>query len=158
MLRIIVVMLLAMLSAQASYAGDRDVATTSFLDGNWDGTLTDVAPMPGEAPDFRVRLHIQGQAAEVFVLQKDGQWKEYKPGKFRAFQNNFSAIVFASDSSRGTCWDETLSYALALDAANQLLAKFSRVVSNARCMTANSKSFGVQSAGVFTQQATATVR
>jgi hypothetical protein len=147
-------MILAAASMQLASAADAETAAPHFLDGSWEGMLN-WAPPPTEpnAPaGMKVRLHIQGKKAQVFMLTKDGVWEETKPGKFNAVQYNFNAVIFATDSSQGDCWDETWSFATALDNANRLITRFSRVVSNVRCMKPDYESFGAQAAGLMTQQ------
>lgn len=139
---------------QLASAADAERAAPHFLDGTWEGMLT-WAPPPTKQDlpaGIKVRLHLHGEKAEVFMLDKDGLWKETKPGQFKAFQYNFNAVIFATDSSQRDCWDETWSFATALDNANQLITRFSRVVSNVRCMKLEHESFGAQAAGLMTQQ------
>lgn len=139
---------------QLASAADAETATPHFLDGNWEGTLN-WAPPPkehNEPAGMKVRLHLYGGKAEVFTLGEDRRWKEIKPGKFKAVQYNFDAVIFAIDSSQGDCWDETWSFATALDNSNRLITRFSRVVSNVRCMKPDYESFGAQAAGLMTQQ------
>lgn len=139
---------------QLASAAEVEAASPVFLDGTWEGMLN-WAPPPTEqkAPaGMKVRLHVQGKKAQVFVLSKDAQWEEAKPGKFNAVQHNFNAVIFANDSHPGDCWDETWSFATALDNANQLVTRFSRVVSNVRCMMPDAESFGFQAAGLLKQQ------
>jgi hypothetical protein len=149
-------MLLAAASVQIASAAAADTAMTSFLDGEWEGSLDVIDPRPDDAePATKLRLHVHGKTAEVFVLDKDDHWIEAKKGKFNAFQHNFNAVIFASDSQPGACWDETWSFALTLDNANQLVTKFSRVVSNIRCLKPDAKSFGSQATGLLKQRGAA---
>lgn len=134
---------------------DGEAVATALLDGRWEGALTDVARTTGPLLDHRFRVDIAGKRAQVFFVEKDGKWEEWKPGRFRVFQHNFNAVIFASDSSAGDCWDETMSFAVALDGANQLLTQYSRVVSNVRCLSAKAKTFGVQATGTLRSQSVA---
>jgi hypothetical protein len=148
-------MILAAASMQLASAADAETAAPHFLDGSWEGMLN-WAPSPTQPnppAGMKVRLHLHGEKAEVFVLGEDGLWEETKPGQFKAFQYNFNAVIFATDSSQGgDCWDETWSFATAMDNANRLITRFSRVVSNVRCMKPAADSFGAQAAGLMTQQ------
>ena len=155
MLKKAIVAALAMSCLLGPGAFGAEPAATTFLNGDWEGTITEVPPQAERKGDFKIRLRIEGERAQVWLLGESGQWEDIKPGKFKAFQHNFNAVVFANDSWRGDCWDETWTYALALDGANQLLAKYSRVVSNVRCMKATAETFGRQASGMLIPQTTA---
>ena len=131
---------------------DGEAASTALLDGRWEGTLTTVSRTTTPPADLRFRIQIAGRKAQVFFAEKDGQWEEWKPGQFVALQNNFTAVIFASDSAHLDCWDESFTFAVALDGANQLLTQHSRVVSNVRCMSAKATTFGEQSTGTLRAQ------
>lgn len=139
-------MIFAAAALHAAAAAEVPPPSTSFLDGVWEGELN------GDLKSTAMRLHIQGNTAQVYMREANDRWEEVKPGNFRAMQHNFSAVVFASDSSAGRCWDETWSFAVALDNANQLLTRYSRVVSNVRCMQPQAETFGSQAAGLLKQQ------
>jgi hypothetical protein len=141
-------MLLAAAAMQLAFAAETEPASTSFLDGKWEGELKRT-----NDPPTLTRLYIQGKTAQVYIRDDHDRWLEAKTGKFRVVQHNFNAVIFASDSSAGDCWDETWSFAVALDVDNQLLTTFSRVVSNVRCLMPKSESFGAQAAGKLKQQA-----
>lgn len=143
-------MILAAAVLHAAAAAQAPPPSTSFLDGVWEGELK------GDLKSTAMRLHIQGNTAQVYARDAHDRWEEVKAGKFRAVQHNFNAVVFASDSAGGNCWDETWSFAVALDNANQLLTKYSRVVSNVRCMQPQAETFGSQAAGLLKPQPTAT--
>ncbi len=81
-----------------------------------------------------------------------GAWSEAKAGRFHVAQHNFNAVIFANDSATGDCWDETWSFAAALDNANQLVTTFSRVVSNVRCLMPKDESFSSQAGGLLKPQ------
>jgi hypothetical protein len=146
-------LLLTALFFQAAGAAEDQIKTTSFLDGVWEGTLTDVGEPANRTETFKVRLHIKGGTAQMFAVEQ-GKWMEFKPGQFKVFQHNFNAVAFAHDSPGMDCWDETMSHVLVLDTSNRLIVKYSRVVSNIRCLSAepDKVSFGRQSAGVLTLQ------
>ncbi|MRW93386.1 hypothetical protein GJ699_25685 [Duganella sp. FT80W] len=154
MLKKIVFMVCAAFAFQLAFAADAEPATSSYLDGQWEGALRDLEPAAGGKTELelKVRLHIAGKKAQVFTAGEDGKWSEVKPGKFNVFQRNFSAVVLANDSWDGDCWDETWSFTVALDNANQLVTRFGRAVSNVRCMSAKAESFGRARAGVLHQQ------
>jgi hypothetical protein len=151
MLKKLVFAALALLLVHGARA-DGDPVATALLDGRWEGTLTNVSRTTTLPADLRFRIHIAGRKAEVFFAEKAGQWEEWKPGQFAVFQNNFTAVIFASDSAHFDCWDETVSFMVALDSANQLLTQHNRVVSNVRCMSAKAATFGEQSTGTLRAQ------
>lgn len=142
------------LAAAMHIASAAAAETTSafFLDGKWEGALNRLSTTENGKPPMKVRLHIQGEKAQVFVTNAADAWKEAKAGKFHVAQHNFNAVIFANDS--GDCWDETWSFAAALDNTNQLVTTFSRVVSNVRCLMPKDESFSSQAGGLLTPQAT----
>lgn len=131
---------------QPAAAAEAEPASSSFLDGKWEGELK------GTEQPTPARLHIQGKTAQVYTKGDNDRWHEVKAGQFRVAQHNFNAVIFSSDSSPVDCWDETWSFAVALDVDNQLVTTFSRVVSNVRCMESKSESFSSQAAGKLKRQ------
>lgn len=142
-----------------AYAVEVKAASAFYLDGKWEGALNRLSADDAGRPPMKVRLYIQGETAQVFVMDDADAWIEAKAGKFHVAQHNFNAVIFANDSAAGDCWDETWSFAAALDNANQLVTTYSRVVSNVRCLMPKDKSFSSQAAGLLklqTREAAAT--
>lgn len=133
-------------------AAEVKAAPAFYLDGKWEGALNRLSAGQAVKPPMKVRLYIQGEKAQVFVMDTAGAWSEVKAGKFHVAQYNFNAVIFANDSWAGDCWDETWSFAAALDNANQLVTTFSRVVSNVRCLMPKDESFSSQASGLLKPQ------
>lgn len=118
-------------------------ASSLYLDGSWEGTLKGAT-----GDELTVRMKIAGASAEVHYFEK-GKWAQLMPGKLNIVQSNFNAIVYGNDQSLGDCWDESVSFTMALGNANKLLTQWSRAVSNVRCLEAASGSFSKGASGTL---------
>lgn len=125
-----------------AHAADKP-ASSVYLDGTWEGTLQ--GPADNE---LTVRLKIAGASAEVHYFDK-GKWVELMPGKMNTVQSNFNAIVYGNDRALGDCWDESVSFTMALGNANKLLTQWSRAVSNVRCLEADADSYSKGASGAL---------